>query len=40
VVGNLGEVRFGLTASPDGRRVLFSRLEVSLADVMLVENFQ
>jgi len=37
---DLGAVRFGLTASPDGRRILYTRLDATVDDVMLVEHFR
>jgi Tol biopolymer transport system component len=40
VARNLGEVSAGLTASPDGRTVLFTRVDSSADDLMLVEDFR
>src|SRR5688572_1601283 len=40
VARNLGEVTAGLTATPDGRTILFTRLDSSADDLMLVENFR
>jgi hypothetical protein len=40
VARNLGKVDTPLTASPDGKTILFSRLDSSVDDLMLVENFR
>jgi len=40
VARNLDNVDLGLTASPDGRTILYSRVDSSVDDLMLVENFR
>ena len=40
VARNLGNVDVGLTASPDGRTILYSRVGSFVNDLMLVENFR
>ena len=40
VARNLGNVDLPLTASPDGRTILYTRMDSSVDDLMLVENFQ
>jgi hypothetical protein len=40
VAHNLGEVRAGLTATPDGKTILFTRADTAVDDLMLVENFR
>jgi Tol biopolymer transport system component len=40
VAENLGELLNGVTASPDGRTILYTRVDSSVADLMLVENFR
>ncbi|MGD0670033.1 MAG: protein kinase [Bryobacteraceae bacterium] len=40
VARNLGDVGLGLTVSPDGHTILFSRMISPVGDLMLVENFR
>jgi hypothetical protein len=37
---NLGIVFLGLSASKNGRTIFYSRVDSSMADLMLVENFR
>ncbi len=36
----LGDIRYGLTATADGRTILYSRVDSTLDDLMLVDNFR
>lgn len=40
VARNLGNVFLGLTASKDGRTILYSRVDSSVDDLMLLDNFR
>jgi Tol biopolymer transport system component len=40
VARDLGRVRRGLTATPDGRKILFARADSSSDDLMLVDDFR
>jgi len=40
VARGLGDIRYGLTASRDGRTVLYTRVDSTIDDLMLVQNFR
>jgi tricorn protease len=40
VADNLGAIDFGLDVSADGKTILFTRLDSSVSDLMVVENFR
>ena len=40
IARNLGQVDFPLTVSPDGRTILYTRMDASIDDLMLVKNFR
>jgi hypothetical protein len=40
VVRDLGNVFIGLTASPHGRTIFYTRVDSSVDDLMLVDNFR
>jgi len=40
VARNVGTSELGLTATPDGRTILYTRIEPPAGDIMLAENFR
>jgi eukaryotic-like serine/threonine-protein kinase len=40
IAGNLGQIEFTPGVSPDGRTILYSRVDSTVDDLMLVENFR
>ena len=40
VAGGLGDITFGITASRDGRTILYARRDSAVDDLMLVDNFR
>jgi hypothetical protein len=40
IATGLGEVRYGLTASSDGRSIFYTRVDSTIDDLMLVKNFR
>ena len=40
VADRLGDVRLSLTASADGRTILYTKLDSIIDDLMMVENFR
>ena len=37
---NLGNIKLGLTVSPNGRKILYSSEDTCVSDLMLVENLR
>jgi Tol biopolymer transport system component len=40
IAGNLGQIEFAPGVSPDGRTILYSKIDSTVDDLMLVENFR
>jgi Tol biopolymer transport system component len=40
IAGNLGQIEFAPGVSPDGRTILYSQIDSTVDDLMLVENFR
>ena len=40
IASDVGAVSLGLSASPDGRTIFFSRTDASADELMLVEKFK
>jgi hypothetical protein len=40
VARGLGDIAFGITASSDGRTILYARRDSAVDDLMLVDNFR
>jgi hypothetical protein len=40
IARNLGNVDVGMAATADGRTILYTRVDASIDDLMMVENFR
>jgi len=40
IAENIGDATYGISTTPDGRSIFFSRVDSSVDDLMLVENFR